>query len=519
MNLQATATPLIPMSTVKRPFAPVQAVLVSAAIVVLWALWAAYFNTAQFGDNIEQFNWAQSLELGYHKHPPLPSVALGLMIKLFGPSLYWAYSLATACLLGTLVFTWMIGRELIGDRLSAAAVVLWGLNLSFSQRAQLYNHNTVMVLCIAATVWFAMRATRGHWLWWIATGVGAGAAMLSKYQALVPLAALLLALVLTGRMKGRAAWGGLALALATLAAVFAPHAIWVVRHDYTTLRYAAEAVESANLWVRLRVIVAFLANQVRLAFPTLLAIAICWAWTRRARRGAPKPASDAVVTPDFNRWMIGLTWATLLVLAAMALLSGVSLRNHWGVQALQFLPFWLALQWDRRSPIDLRRLVVVALAVQAVSLTLYAVEHNDPNAMRSSRRIDTAYPARRLALTAVKHWASVTNCPLRFVEGSVFDAGLVSLYSGGQIQVFDSDRATPWIKPEDLQRDGALFVLDPGDPVPLGVTDLLPFALVPDAKFARPLETLTLGIKLPLQPCRKIDGTPGVTGTPLPQSF
>jgi 4-amino-4-deoxy-L-arabinose transferase-like glycosyltransferase len=440
------------------------------------------------------------------------------MIKIFGPSLYWAYSLATACLLGTLIFTWMIGRELIGERLSAAAVVLWGLNLSFSQRAQLYNHNTVMVLCIAATVWFAMRATRGHWLWWIATGVGAGAAMLSKYQALVPLAALLLALVLTGRMNGRAAWGGFALALATLALVFTPHAIWVVQHDYTTLRYAAEAVESANLWERLRVIVSFTANQLRLAFPALLAIALCWAWTRRARRGAAPVASDAVVTPDFDRWMIGLTWATLVVLAAMALVSGVSLRNHWGVQALQFLPFWLALQWDRRSPIDLRKLVWVAVAVQAASLALYAAEHSNPHAVQSSRRVDTAYPARRLALTAVKHWASVTNCPLHFVEGSMFDAGLVSLYSGGRIQVFDSDRATPWIKPEDLQRDGALFVLDPGDPVPPGVTDLLPFHLVAGSKLARPRETLTLGVKLPQQPCDK-DGVPDPTGTPPPRSF
>ena len=36
-----------------RAMPPCQAVLVSAAIVVLWALWAAYFNTAQFGDNVE----------------------------------------------------------------------------------------------------------------------------------------------------------------------------------------------------------------------------------------------------------------------------------------------------------------------------------------------------------------------------------------------------------------------------------------------------------------------------------
>lgn len=481
---------------------PWQAVLVSAAVVVLWALWAAYFNTAQFGDNIEQFNWAQSLELGYHKHPPLPSLVLGVVIKLFGPSVYWAYALATLCLLGTLGLTWLIGRELIGDRLAAAAIVLWGLNLSFSQRVQLYNHNTVLVLCIAAIVWFAMRASRGNPLWWVAVGVGAGAAMLSKYQALVPLAGLLLALVLTGRLKRPAQWAGFALAVAVMLAVFAPHAAWVVQNDFTTLRYAADAVESASLWIRLRFVIAFAANQIRLAFPALLAIAICWVWMRSSNRRDGVAPGDAVVVPDFERWMFGLVWSTLLVLLVMALVGGVSLRNHWGVQALQFFPLWLVWVWDRRIAIDLRKLVCVALAVQALSFTLYAVEHRDPHAVLSSRRIDTAYPARRLARTAVAHWATATNCPLHYVEGSVFDAGLVSLYSGGKIQVFDSDRATPWVRAEDLQRDGALFVLDQDDPVPAGVTNLMVFDLVPGNRLGRPSKTLTLGVKLPAQPCQ-----------------
>jgi hypothetical protein len=487
-----------------RALPPAYAVGISLAVVVLWAAWAAYFNTAQFGDNIEQFNWAQSLELGYHKHPPLPSWALAVVIRLFGPSVYWAYVLATLCLLGTMGFTWLIGRELIGERLAAVGVVLWGLNLSFSQRAQLYNHNTVLVLCIAASVWLAMRASRGgrsHWLWWGATGVAAGAAMLAKYQALVPLGGLLLALVWAGRLRRPAQWGGLLLALVVMVAVFAPHAAWVVRNDFTTLRYASDAVESASWWMRLRFVVAFAANQLRLAFPALLTITIAWIWIYRTR-GDLDTTIDAAIVPDVNRWMTGLIWFTLAVLLVMALASGVSLRNHWGVQALQFFPLWLALWWDRRIKIDLSVLVTAAVLVQAGSLGFYAAEHRDPGAVISSRRIDTAYPARRLARAAVAHWASATNCPLHYVEGSVFDAGLVSLYSGGRIQVFDSDRATPWVRPEDLQRDGGLFVLDEGDAVPPSVGDLKVFHLVPEKN---PLgltgKTLTLGVRLPAKPC------------------
>ena len=476
---------------------------VAAGVVVLWVLWAIVFNTAQFGDNIEQFNWAQSLELGYHKHPPLPSWLLGVTIKLFGPSVYWAYALATLCLLGTAAFTWLIGRELLGERVAAAAVLLWGLNLTFSQRAQLYNHNTVLVLCVAATVWFAMRATapgRAPFAWWAAAGLAAGAALLSKYQAAVPLAGLLFALAGTGRLKRPAQWAGLLLASALIVLVCAPHAVWVVQHDFSTLRYASDAVESATFTQRLGFIVSFVANQLRIWFPALLAIGLAWALSRRRGAAADAAPRDAVAG-DMAMWMFGLIWAGVAVLAVMALAAGVSLRNHWGVQALQFFCLWLAYRWDRRAPIDLRRLVWVALAVHAASLAWYATEHRDPGQVLSNRRIDTMYPARRLARSAVAHWAAITSCPLRYVAGTVFDAGLVSLYSGGRLEVFDTDKATPWIHADELQRHGVLYVLDEADAVPAGVGHVIVFDLAPLDRSGRTAKTIKLGVLMPAQPC------------------
>lgn len=482
--------------------APWAAVAVVLAVVVVWALWAAYFNTAQFGDNIEQFNWAQSLELGYHKHPPLPSWLLGSVIKLFGPSVYWAYVLATLCLMGTVIFTWLIGRELVGDRVAAAACVLWGLNMTFSQRVQLYNHNTVLVLFFAATVYFAIRASRAARaapLWWVATGLAAGAATLSKYQALVPLAGLLLALAWSGRLKRSAQWGGVLFAIVTMLAVCAPHAVWVAQHHFSTLRYASEAIEDAGLLQRAGFIVSFLANQVRLWSPALLALGLCLGWERLSASHVSKANDESA--PDLSIWMVGLLWAGLLVLAVLALAAGASLRNHWGVQALQFFSIWLAWRWERQGSIDLKRLVCVALAVHIASLGWYASEHRDPTTVLTKRRIDTMYPARRLARAAVAHWAETTKCPMRYVAGTVFDAGLVSLYSGGSLEVFDTESATPWVKPEDLSRYGALYVLDDDDAVPAGVTNVILFDVVRGDRRGRPAKTIKMGVLPPAVPC------------------
>lgn len=485
----------------RRGLQPGHAFIASLALVVVWGLWAAYFNSAQFGDNIEQFNWAQSLELGYHKHPPLPSWVLGAVIRLFGPSVYWAYLLATLCLLATLVFTWLIGCELVGARVAAAACLLWGLSMSFSERVQLYNHNTVLVLCVAATVWLAMRAsraTRGVGWWWLATGLAAGAAMLSKYQALVPLAGLLFALVWSGRLRPPAQWGGLLLALVSMAVACAPHALWVVHHDFSTLRYASEAIETSGPLQRLGFVASFVANQVRLWFPALLSIGLCVAW---ARLWPTPPRTAAVAAPDLGVWMTGLLWGGIALLGVLALAGGVGLRNHWGVQGLQFFSLWLAWRWERHAPIDLRRLVLVALAVHGASLAWYATEHRDPTAVLTDRRIDTMYPARRLARAAVAHWSEVTECPLRYVAGDEFDAGLVSLYSDGDLEVFDTEAATPWVRADDLRRRGALYVIDGGDAVPAGVTHVIAFDLVPGNRQGRAPKTVRLGVQMPEQAC------------------
>ena len=303
---------------------PTRVLLLALTLIAVWAGWAAVFNTAQFGDNIEQFNWAQSLELGYHKHPPLPSWLLGAVVHVAGPSIYWAYGLAASCLIGAATFIWLLGRELIGATAASAATLLWGLNMTFAQRAQLYNHNTVLVLFIAATAWCAWRASHaashGRFIGWALTGALATGATLAKYQALVPLAGIAVALLTSGRLATRANQAGLTLAVATLLVLFAPHAAWVAEHDYSTLRYASEAVSESNFPQRLGFILSFVANQVRLWSPALLALLLVGI----ANRYFPAPTSASLAAPQsdasesMSRWMLGLLWFGLAVLVVMA---------------------------------------------------------------------------------------------------------------------------------------------------------------------------------------------------------
>ena len=381
----------------------------------------------------------------------------------------------------------------------------------FSVRAQLYNHNTVLVLGVALTLWCALRAARGHPAWWLATGTAAAAAVLSKYQALLPLSGVLAGLVLTQRAATRAQRQGLAAAIVTALVLLSPNLLWLIRHDFSSFDYASEAVQRGGAWHRLGFVGSFAANQLRTSFPMLAALGLSVLLTRRSRAGAPAgtPATDtalAVAPPDVDRdarvWFWCLLGWPLAVVVALGLIGSVSLRNHWGVQTMQFFGLWLAWMWQPRVNIVLARLAAAAVVVHAASLTLYAAQQLAGLPTVSARRIDTMYPAQRLADAALRQWRSVTTCPLRYVAGDAFTGGLVSVYSGQFPAVFKSAHASPWISADDLRRHGALHVLADDAPVPPGAVAVFEFDLG-TRRSERLLRgrAVTLAAVPPAQPC------------------
>ena len=275
--------------------------------------------------------------------------------------------------------------------------------------------------------------------------------MLSKYQALLPLlGGLLLSLVWTGRLRERRHLAGVVLASVVLLALFAPHAAWVVRHDFTTLRYAATSVDAGGATTShaLRAVLSFAANQLRMLSMLLLAAALYAGWRRLRPAQRPPPpevAPAAFADRDASRWLAGLLWAPALLLVATAV-AGVSLRNHWGVQMFQFASLWIAWRWRRTAAIDLRRLAWIVLALHAVLLAAYALQQR---AVRppddGGRRLDTLYPAAGLARAMTAQWRTAVGpaCPLRYVSGNVYLAGLAALHAGEGAVVTKARRRRP----------------------------------------------------------------------------
>ena len=432
--------------------APVLTVL----CVALWIVLAAATNTGQFADNVEQFVWAQSVETAYWKHPPLPTWLLWGVIRVFGFWSGWTYVLGGLCFTGTALLTWRIADRLGGSRVAAIAVMLHGLHLGFSQRAQLYNHNTVLLLFSAATVWAVMRALESqrnrHWL---LAGVFAALSILSKYQAVVMLSGILVAMALSADLRDRRTRWGCLLAIGAAGIVLSPHIAGLVWSDVSPIRYAMTRMDERPPGIVLHSLLGYAVSQLRFHLPILAAIALAAYAVRAHPPGRIAAPAGPLSKARQRAWLVGLVAWPAVATLLLPLSTGMLFQAQWGLPALQFLvlslAFALATRLPRLSPDVVRRAV---LWVQLCNGLVFLGGQFGP--APADHRVDPSYPAQQMADAVVRDWKQWTNCPLKFVAGPSFEAGFVSIHANTYPKVLEEGdfRKSPWIDRHAMERDG-----------------------------------------------------------------
>lgn len=443
--------------------------LFACALIVSWVVLLTWIHPAQYADSIEQYNWAHSLQWGYWKHPPLPTWIMRGAIAVVGATGWTAPLLAALSLCISAWFFWLLARRILPARAADLAVVIWPLHTALSTRADVYNHNTVLVLFSTAMAWAAARASQsGRTRDWLLAGVFAGLGLLSKYTALVTIAGVLVALWGSGRLRTAREWRQVALACAVALAMFLPHVVWTLDEHLTTLHYLEHSARHLDAWLRPLAFGRFLLMQVGVVAFILIAAAV--ARYGPAPAEAPDAPATAVQTDDrvTRAWMIGLIGVSIAAVAITVMATGLKPQKMWGIHMLLFLPLWLAWHIDRarpRGPLALRAATAgVVLTAATMSFAVHATRNVGLHSRLHSP--DRLVPATRLAHAALADWRAATNCPLRLVTGNSFPAGLVSVYSDLYPEVLeDGDFSkSPWITPAQLQAWGALEL---HGPVPL----------------------------------------------------
>ncbi|QEL20179.1 glycosyltransferase family 39 protein [Limnoglobus roseus] len=441
--------------------------LLAAWLVVRTVVWtlavvASHHNAPL--DLVEWLSWGGSWQWGYPKHPPLPAWLADAASRLSPGDVWGVYLFSYAVSSGILLAAYRLGREYLSPRRAlVATLALDGLNYLTNDPAE-FSNNVMLGLGWAwLIVCFHRAIGTGQLRWWLAVGVVAGLTLLCKYTIGVLLLAVL-AFALYDRAS-RKVWRTPGPYLAALVAglIVLPHALWLVQHDFITLRYAEERAGSgAGLLKRLVRPFEFLGNQALILLPVAFVL-----WPLMRFRTAPDDAPEAkpLATTFLHFAVLGPPLILLTVSAAI----GFQLREIWGSPLWTFVGVWALANFPVVQVIEtlqrsLRRWVVVA-----VGLCLFATAKQVANPYLFHVGGRTAFPGKELTREVNARWAAQYGGLPPIVGGEGWRAGVVCCYSPHRPLLYSSGKMgylvmepehCRWTGDADLNARGGVILWD-----------------------------------------------------------
>jgi 4-amino-4-deoxy-L-arabinose transferase-like glycosyltransferase len=298
---------------------------VIALIVAMTAMRAVYASLIDLRtDEAYYWTWSKENVLSFLDHPPMVAWFVCFGTAIFGDTNFGARfaglvaMLAAQLLLADLV--WRVTRDL---GVAVIAVLMMEASLYYGLLMTKIAPDVPLVLFVTAMAWALVRlAESGDGRWWLAVGVFAGLAALSKFTVALLLPAVL-AFMWVPHWRGRwlrSPYPWVAAALALL--LFSPVLIWNMQHDWASFRFQAVRAAASHQW-SLRTFGEFIGLQFGLVgfvlLPVVLTGVVLTAW-RGFRRGEAVAIllSTAVIVPFvYFLWKslslrVGDTWPTFI---------------------------------------------------------------------------------------------------------------------------------------------------------------------------------------------------------------
>ncbi len=440
---------------------------VAAGLLVFGLLWLGHLQlTSRVPpfDSIEQLTWARGLAWGYYKHPPLPTWLIAGPVAWWGPAGWETALLGATMTLAALALMWQLLARLRGQRQAHIALLAALCITYYNGRLNYYNHNIVLLLASSASAslcWQAVRSRQRRW--WLGLGLALGLGALAKYQIAVTGLCVLAFALHQGAWTDRDHQRGLLLTAATALVLFAPHAIWLVQHDFAPLHYAVNSSLGAALGysARLRDSLQWLLDQVlNRALPAWLLLGGLLVLDRRDPTAATRPAPQGPAPGDAARALL-LIWGgvPLLFMFLLGVVTGADLQLQWGTAFLLFaVP--AAMEWRATVPwqrLSLRHAGLLFIGLQAVLMLVSTLTSPlGPARWRDHhwRSFDAAGLARQIEAPARR----ALGGSIALVIGPANEAGALALSLADHPVVMIDHRLdwSSWVEPGLLARCGAV---------------------------------------------------------------
>jgi 4-amino-4-deoxy-L-arabinose transferase-like glycosyltransferase len=434
------------------------------AHVFLWTILPVLFHPNAPLDVVEEISWGREWQLGYYKHPPLASWLANIAYLASGGRLWSIFLLSQLVIAVGFCAVWLLAREAAGVVSALASVVLLEGIIYYNLTSIEFNPNVLELALWPLIVLYAWRvlprgesttaSARGEARNWILLGVFAGLGLWAKYYTGILLFSLLGFFVADRTARKKFTTAGPYVAAIVAFAVFLPHLLWMSKHGFETIRYAAERAETKHtLLTHIIFPVRFAGSQVLAMALMLIGFVALYGFRvpklQQFRDSRRRLLAVAVFGP--------LT-ITLTISAAL----NWKLLSMWGVPLWSFLPLALiAGTGQRRQQVTLRKVATVGIALTSIAAAAFIIGlAAEPYIYKMPRK--ALFPGDEMARTVTEGWRARMATPLRFVVGDTWLAGNVAFYSPDRpATLTDANPAlSPWVNLAEMSDEGAILVWD-----------------------------------------------------------
>src|SRR5882757_1030243 len=204
------------------------------ALVAL-RLVAAAFTPITF-DEAYYWMWSKSLAGGYYDHPPMVAIVIRLGTMIAGDTELGARLVS---ILLALPMSWGVYQAEVvlfgGKRVAATAAILLNVTLMAAVGTMIVTPDAPLLVASSFILFSLAKVLEtGRGAWWLAVGLAAGIALLSKYTALFFGPAILIWLVAVPKLRRWLVSPWLYLGGAVALATFAPVILWNADHHWVS---------------------------------------------------------------------------------------------------------------------------------------------------------------------------------------------------------------------------------------------------------------------------------------------
>ena len=198
----------------------------------------------------EMIYWAKRFSFSYPKHPPLTYWISGAFLKAAGFEVWSQYVASQLAMLCVFACVWSLAKDFLEKRLALVSVLLLEGIYYYNFMSPEFGQNILILPFWAGAALFTWKAlsTRKP-SFWVLSGLSIGLGCLTKYSMFALVFPLLVFLLAEPKARASLRTPGPYLAVLAAAAVFAPHALSLLRPESTNIRYLLDRTLPRLDWV------------------------------------------------------------------------------------------------------------------------------------------------------------------------------------------------------------------------------------------------------------------------------